>query len=73
MAAAWSDNAYSVNLAQIALMLPIGMPCLSQGSASGQLESVRNGENDRGRAIAAVGYPRGGDLVDLTGIEPVTS
>jgi len=24
MAAAWSDNAYSVNLAQIALMLPIG-------------------------------------------------
>lgn len=33
------------------------VPCLSHGSPSEQLESVRSGEDNPDRATAAVGYP----------------
>jgi len=58
MAAAWSDNAYSVNLAQIALMLPIGTAVPQPRQRIGTTRISQKRRERPGRAIAAVGYPR---------------
>jgi hypothetical protein len=67
---------HSVDLTQTALMLPTGPVSQPRERIGTTRISQKRRERPRQgyrRSWLPIGYPRGRNLVDLTGIEPVTS